>query len=139
MKNTMTITKKESRHLQFNEITMSKQQFIYMVKDELLKFYTNKLTDFDSYSNSEKEKLINLLQSLAYGKYNKIISDKIPNDFPFDQAYNAKIVITDDLEGCGNLELKISFSPSMEVLDWIQNLEDDNSWLEELRLKLETI
>lgn len=108
----MTITKKESRHLQLNGITMSKKLLIYVVKDELLKFYTHRLTDFNSYSKKETEKLISLLQNLANGEYNKVISDKIPNEFPLDSSYNAKVVIEDDLEGYGNLELKINLIPS---------------------------
>ncbi|MFJ7993288.1 hypothetical protein ACIQY5_14045 [Peribacillus frigoritolerans] len=107
MKNNMTITKKESRHLLLNEITFSKQLLIYVVKDELFKFYTHKLIDFDSYSNNEKEKLINLLQNLSYGKYNKMIKNEIPNEFTFEYGYNAKVVIEDDLDGCGNLKLNI--------------------------------
>lgn len=118
MKNTVTLIKKETRYLQLNEITMGKKQFINVVKLELFKFYTHKLTDFDSYSNFEKEKLITLLQNLAYGKYDKIINDKIPNKFPFDNSYNAKIKIEDDYESCGNLVLNIYLKPC-----WIECLE----------------
>ncbi|WP_312471242.1 hypothetical protein [Neobacillus sp.] len=116
MKNTKTITKKESRHIQLKEITLSKQQLINLVKNELLKFYIEKLTDIDSYSVVEKEKLINILQNLAYEKYNKMINNKIPNKFPFDYGYNVKVVIKDDLKGCGNLELTINLIPS-----WIKS------------------
>ncbi|MFS0596664.1 hypothetical protein AB1L16_07955 [Peribacillus frigoritolerans] len=115
MKTNMTITKKESRHLQLNGITMSKQLLTYVVKDELLNFYTHRLTDFDSYSNLEKEKLLNLIQDFSNGNFDRIINEKISNKFPFDCDYNAKVIIEDDLEGCGNVDIKINLTPS-----WIE-------------------
>ncbi|UAL54465.1 hypothetical protein [Metabacillus dongyingensis] len=118
MKKNITITPKELRYSQLKEISMSKQLLTYVVKIELVKFYTHKLTDFESYSNAEIQKLLNLLQDIAYGRYNNLINDGIPNDFPYDECYDAKIVIEDDIEGCGNLKLKVNLTPS-----WMKKLE----------------
>lgn len=117
LKKTMTITKKESRHLQLNEITMSKQELFYMVKDELLKFYTHKLTDLDSYSNPEKEQLLNIIQNVADGKYNQMINNKIPKGFSFKRGYNAKVIIEDNLEDYVNPEITINLK-----LSWLEAL-----------------
>jgi hypothetical protein len=119
LKNTLTITKKESRHLQLNEITMSKQELFHVIKDTLLTFYIDRLTDLDSYSNSEKGRLLNLIQNIINGKCNEIIKDKIPNEVSPLFSYNAEVIIKDDLEGCGNLEITINLLPS-----WIEAMGD---------------
>ncbi|RVT65297.1 hypothetical protein [Niallia taxi] len=116
MKNIMAGTKKELRHLQINGCT--KEELIFAVSDELLKFYTHKLTDFESYSNLEKEKLVNLLQDLVCGKYNEKINSLISREIQnlgelFEGLfYNAKVVIEDNLVGYGNLKLNIKLAPS---------------------------
>jgi hypothetical protein len=143
------ISKKESRFIELSEIKMNKQLLFYEVKNEIMNFYIHKLTDFESLSNTEIKKILDLMGNLTNGKYNKKIKNAIPEQFPFHKCYNAKIVITDDLEGCGNLELKISLSPSIDSkhkkqnlnddYSWLGALNDDNSWLEALELKVETI
>jgi len=109
--------KKESMCIELKEVTMSKQLLFYVVKDELLRFYLHKATDLEINSYSEREKLLNLLQDLAYGKYNKLIEDQFPDDFPFDCCYNAKIVIKDDLKDYGIPELEIILK-----LSWMEKL-----------------
>lgn len=120
-------TKKESRYLDFNEIEMSEQLLLCLVKSEMINFYTNKLTDFDLYSDPNAKKILELMENLAHGKYDKMIYKAIPDDFPFYNCYSANIVITDDLEDCGNLELKINLSLTRES-------KAENSWLHGLGL-----
>ncbi|WP_437828597.1 hypothetical protein ACQRXC_13360 [Niallia taxi] len=126
---------KEIKTIKLKDIKMSKQLLLSLIKSEIMNFYTQKLIEFnDLKSESEKERIIDLLEKIANKEYDALIHKALPKDFPFDYSYNVNIGIIDEFVKWGKLELKIDLSLSSRSKVNIISLNEDNSWLTNLGL-----
>ncbi|MBT2736197.1 hypothetical protein [Bacillus sp. ISL-7] len=131
-------TQKVSSILELKEIKTSRQLLFTLIKSEVVSFYSFKLDefDYDFHSNHVKEELLDLMEKISGGEYDGMINDLIPNENYFDNPFNLTVETIDDLEGCGNLEIKVKFNFNFikEAKASDSSLLDKNSWMNNFSL-----
>lgn len=127
-------TKREARELKLEKINLSGEQLFFLIRSEIVSFYTLTLTDDNFKSKNEKKKFIDNIVKISLGEYDAIINKAIPDVFSNEIEYNVKIKISDYLGDFGDFKLKceFNFSITKESKQKDNSNTDENSWLKNL-------